>query len=193
MSEDKRIINDYEIIQSFYVGKREVVVAENQKAQYKYICGYYESNEIFERIDNCFASNDYLDIMTLFCERAKEQVELCKENEHSDLGILSSDMYFRISNDDDLTGKIVVRNPDNLRREYRNAENQLFYVTGGNGAKPNSIGTKVYGYGFSDKKHCFIRRYDIVGIADSEKLPEWAKKDLADIKKQINRERKEVR
>lgn len=193
MSEDKRIINDYEIIQSFYVGKREVVVAENQKAQYKYICGYYESNEIFERIDNCFASNDYLDIMTLFCERAKEQVELCKENEHSDLGILSSDMYFRISNDDDLTGKIVVRNPDNLRREYRNAENQLFYVTGGNGAKPSSIGTKVYGCGFSDKKHCFISRCDIVGIADFEKLPEWAKKDLADIKKQINRERKEVR
>ena len=44
MREDKRIINDYEIIQSFYVGKREVVVAENQKAKYKYICGYYESN-----------------------------------------------------------------------------------------------------------------------------------------------------
>lgn len=99
MREDKRIINDYEIIQSFYVGKREVVVAENQ----------------------------------------------------------------------------------------------LFYVTGGNGAKPNSIGTKVYGYSFSNKKHCFIRRCDIVGIADFEKLPEWAKKDLADIKKQINRERKEVR
>lgn len=128
MREDKRIINDYEIIQSFYVGKREVVVAENQKAKYKYICGYYESNEIFERIDDCFASNDYLDIMTLFCERAKEQVELCKENELSDLGILSSDMYFRISNDDDLTGKIVVENPDNLRREYRNAENQLFML-----------------------------------------------------------------
>lgn len=61
MNETKRIINDYEIIQSFYVGEKEVVVGENKNAEYKYICGYYESNEIFERINDCRASNDYLD------------------------------------------------------------------------------------------------------------------------------------
>ena len=30
MNESKRIINDYEIIQSFYVGEKEVVVGENK-------------------------------------------------------------------------------------------------------------------------------------------------------------------
>lgn len=30
MNETKRIINDYEIIQSFYVGEKEVVVGENK-------------------------------------------------------------------------------------------------------------------------------------------------------------------
>lgn len=44
MNETKRIINDYEIIQSFYVGEKEVVVGENKNAEYRYICGYYESN-----------------------------------------------------------------------------------------------------------------------------------------------------
>ena len=193
MNESKRIINDYEIIQSFYVGEKEVVVGENKNAEYRYICGYYESNEIFERINDCRASNDYLDIMTLFCDRAKEQVELCKQTQKTEIGIITPDMYSPVNIYDDLTGKVVVEKIDNLRREYQNAENQLFYVTGGNGAKPNARGTKVFGYSFASKKHCYIRRYDVDGVIEKSSLPEWAKTDLAEIKKQIKREEKEVR
>lgn len=193
MNETKRIINDYEIIQSFYVGEKEVVVGENKNAEYKYICGYYESNEIFERINDCRASNDYLDIMTLFCDRAKEQVELCKQTQKTEIGILTPDMYSPVDIYDDLTGKVVVEKIEHLRREYQNAENQLFYVTGGNGAEPNARGTKVFGYSLADKKHCYIRRYDVKGVVDKATLPEWAKTDLAEIQKQIKREEKEVR
>lgn len=193
MNGNKRVINDYDIIQSFYVGEKEVVVGENKNAEYRYICGYYESNEIFERINDCKASNDYLDIMTLFCDRAKEQVELCKQAQKTEIGILTPDMYSPVNIYDDLTGKVVVEKIDNLRREYQNAENQLFYVTGGNGAKPNARGTKVFGYSFASKKHCYIRRYDVEGVVDKSTLPEWAKTDLAEIKKQIKREEKEVR
>lgn len=193
MNENKRIINDYEIIQSFYVGEKEVVVGENKNAEYRYICGYYENNEIFERINDCRASNDYLDIMSLFCDRAKEQVELCKQTQKTEIGIITPDMYSPVNIYDDLTGKVVVEKIDNLRREYQNAENQLFYVTGGNGAKPNARGTKVFGYSFASKKHCYIRRYDVEGVVDKTTLPEWAKTDLAEIKKQIKREEKEVR
>lgn len=193
MNETKRIINDYEIIQSFYVGEKEVVVGENKNAEYKYICGYYESNEIFERINDCRATNDYLDIMTLFCDRAKEQVELCKQTQKTEIGILTPDMYSPVDIYDDLTGKLVVEKIEHLRREYQNAENQLFYVTGGNGAKPNARGTKVFGYSFASKKHCYIRRHDVEGVVDKATLPEWAKTDLAEIQKQIKREEKEVR
>lgn len=193
MNETKRIINDYEIIQSFYVGEKEVDVGENKNAEYKYICGYYESNEIFERINDCRASNDYLDIMTLFCDRAKEQVELCKQTQKTEIGILTPDMYSPVDIYDDLTGKLVVEKIEHLRREYQNAENQLFYVTGGNGAKPNARGTKVFGYSFASKKHCYIRRHDVEGVVDKATLPEWAKTDLAEIQKQIKREEKEVR
>ena len=193
MNGNKRVINDYDIIQSFYVGEKEVVVGENKNAEYRYICGYYESNEIFERINDCKASNDYLDIMTLFCDRAKEQVELCKQAQKTEIGILTPDMYSPVNIYDDLTGKVVVEKIDNLRREYQNAENQLFYVTGGNGAKSNARGTKVFGYSFASKKHCYIRRYDVDGVIEKSSLPEWAKTDLAEIKKQIKREEKEVR
>lgn len=108
MNGNKRVINDYDIIQSFYVGEKEVIVGENKNAEYRYICGYYESNEIFERINDCKASNDYLDIMTLFCDRAKEQVELCKQAQKTEIGILTPDMYSPVNIYDDLTGKVVV-------------------------------------------------------------------------------------
>ena len=131
--------------------------------------------------------------MSLFLERAKEQVELCKQRSKDGSETIQPDMYTAIKYDDDIKGKVVVEKIDDLRREYQNAENQLFYVTGGNGAKPNARGTKVFGYSFSDKKHCYINRYSIAGIMDKDKLPDWARKDLAEIKKQIKRERKEVR
>lgn len=188
-----RVFKDYEIILSFYVGAKEVVVGENQNAEYRYICAYYDSNEIFESLDHCEASNDYLEIMSLFLERAKEQVELCKQRSKDGSEIIQPDMYTPIKYDDDIKGKVVVEKIDDLRREYQNAENQLFYVTGGNGAKANARGTKVFGYSFFDKKHCYINRYSIAGIMDKDKLPDWARKDLAAIKKQIKRERKEVR
>ena len=131
--------------------------------------------------------------MTLFCDRAKEQVELCKQTQKTTIGILTPDMYSPVDIYDDLTGKVVVEKIEHLRREHQNAENQLFYVTGGNGAKPNARGTKVFGYSFASKKHCYIRRYDVEGVVDKATLPEWAKTDLAEIQKQIKREEKEVR
>lgn len=131
--------------------------------------------------------------MTLFCDRAKEQVELCKQTQKTEIGILTPDMYSPVDIYDDLTGKVVVEKIEHLRREYQNAENQLFYVTGGNGAKPNARGTKVFGYSFASKKHCYIRRHDVEGVVDKATLPEWAKTDLAEIQKQIKREEKEVR
>lgn len=188
-----RMVNDYEIIHSFYVGEREVIVGEDKNAEYRYFCGYYENNEIFSRAVNCCMSNDYLEIMKIYCDRATEQVDLCKSQQIDTAEPITDDMYNSCHSDDDLTNKVVVLKPEILRREYQNAANQLFYVTGGNGAKPNARGTKVYGYNFSEKKHCYIRRYDVMGIMENENLPEWAKNEYAKIKAQIKREDKEVR
>lgn len=187
------MVNDYEIIHSFYVGEREVVVGEDKNAEYRYFCGYYENNEIFSQAVDCKLSNDYLEIMQIYCDRAKEQVDLCKSQQIETAEPITDDMFNSCNSNDDLTKKVIVLKPEILRREYQNAANQLFYVTGGNGAKPNARGTKVYGYNFSEKKHCYIRRYDVMGIMENENLPEWAKNEFAKIKAQIKREDKEVR
>ncbi len=183
-----RMVNDYEIIHSFYVGEKEVIVGEDKNAEYRYFCGYYESNDIFERAVDCCMSNDYLEIMKIYCDRTKEQVELCAAKELKSGEIIAPDMCEPCKSDIDLSKQIVVLKPELLRREYQNEYHQLFYVTGGNGAKPNSIGTKVYGCVLKSGKQFYVRRDEIMGIMDKDKLPEWANKSLAKLERDNRRE-----
>lgn len=185
-----RMMNDYEIIHSFYVGEREVIVGEDKNAEYRYFCGYYETNEIFSQAVNCQLSNDYLEIMQIYCDRTKEQVELCKAKEIEGAKPITADMCKVIDGNMNLNKKIVVIKPDVLRREFQNEHHQLMFVTGGNGAKPNSRGTKVYGYilGNKNKSETYFRRFDIMGIMDKDKLPEWANISLAKIERDNRRE-----
>lgn len=178
-----RMMNDYEIIHSFYVGEREVIVGEDKNAEYRYFCGYYETNDIFSRAVDCQMSDDYLEIMQIYCDRTKEQVELFRAKQIKGAKLVTSDMCNPCKSDTDLTKKIVVLKPETLRREYQNGNHQLFYVTGGNGSKPNSRGTKVFGYYLNGKKETYIRRYEIMGTIEAEKLPEWAKKHINKIMK----------
>lgn len=177
------MVSDYQIIHSFYVGERKVIVGEDKNAEYRYFCGYYETNDIFARAVDCRMSNDYLEIMQIYCNRTKEQVELFRSKQIEGAELVTSDMCNPCKNDADLTNKIVVLKPETLRREYQNGNHQLFYVTGGNGAKPNSRGTKVFGYYLDSGKETYIRRYEIMGTIEAEKLPEWANKHISKIMK----------
>lgn len=177
------MVSDYQIIHSFYVGERKVIVGEDKNAEYRYFCGYYEINDIFARAVDCRMSNDYLEIMQIYCDRTKEQVELFSSKQIEGAELVISDMCNPCKNDTDLTNKIVVLKPETLRREYQNGNHQLFYVTGGNGAKPNSRGTKVFGYYLDGGKETYIRRYEIMGTIEAEKLPEWANKHISKIMK----------
>jgi hypothetical protein len=62
---------------------------------------------------------------------------------------------------------------------YRTADHQLKIVQGGFGASPDSRGNAVFCKDlYSDKKTRF-ERYDIAGVIDPAKLPQWAKDKLA--------------
>lgn len=185
-----RMMEDYEIIHSFYVGEREVIVGEDKNADDRYFCGYYEANELFARAVECKYSNDFLEIMQIYCDRTKEQVEFCKSKQIDGAEVITADMCKAVSGDMNLNKKVVVIKPDSLRREFQNERHQLLYVTGGNGAMPNSLGTKVYGYilGNKGKKEIYFRRNDIMGIMENAKLPEWASKALSKLQRDIQRE-----
>lgn len=189
MNYDEININGYTPIHYFDFGDRMLLVLENKNEQLRYACGFYECSDFgYERIADCVLSDNYITIMQGFSKRTVEQVEdWCKVNPKK-LRVYEKDKYSPIQSNDDLTGKVVVLEADFLRRECQCAEHQLFFVTGGNGAKPNAIGTKVYGYDLYSKDSSYVRRASISGIADNNKLPEWATINLDAIKSDIVKE-----
>ncbi len=79
----------------------------------------------------------------------------------------------------DYTDKVVVLKPTVLKDEYKTPESQLFFAQHGNGCRPNSSGTKVYGFHLDNGEKGYYRRYDIVGAIKDENIPDWAKENLA--------------
>lgn len=187
MNYEEMDFNGYKPIHWFDFGDNMLLVAENKNADERFLCGSLECNEIFQTLNNCVVSNDYIAIMQEYSKRTVNEVELWREQHPNVMSVYGKEKYSPIQTKDNLNGKIVVLNADNLRRECQSEEHQLFYVTGGNGALPNSLGTKVYGYNLFSKESTYVRRTSIVGIADKDKLPEWATKNLDTVMNEIHR------
>lgn len=77
----------------------------------------------------------------------------------------------------DYTDRILVLNPSVLKDECKTPQNQLFYATHGNGCRPDSLGTKVFGFHVSDGEKTYYRRTDFVGALKEELIPEWAQEN----------------
>lgn len=71
--------------------------------------------------------------------------------------------------------------PTTLKDEFKNPESQLFLAQHGNGCRPNSSGTKVYGVHLDDGEKTYYRRYDIAGAIKDACLPDWAREKLEKI------------
>ena len=75
-------------------------------------------------------------------------------------------------------GKLLVLTPEALKEEYRFEEFQYFFAQSGFGCDPSKLGTKVFGRFLIDGEETAFRRGSFMGIADTEKLPDWAKEKL---------------
>ena len=81
----------------------------------------------------------------------------------------------------DYTGQVVVIDPMLFKDEYKKPENQLFYAKFGNGCRPDSLGTKVYGKCLHSGKERFYRRSEIIGVMKLDLVPDWAKEKVMEI------------
>lgn len=182
---EKRMAGDYEVFASMSVGCKEIVMGENPKAEEgaKYMCAYCESNSLFEQYNEVMVSDDYVEILQLCCKRLTEEADKLKEEidleQKVSSGIVPSDGYTPITPDSDLRGQVVVIKPDVFKREYQRSTHQYHYVTGGSGSSPLGRGTSVFTYALYDGEKGRFGRHQVLGIADPESLPEWAKTGLA--------------
>ena len=81
--------------------------------------------------------------------------------------------YRKLEDGENYVNKFVILKTDQFKPEYQNAQNQLFYATGGFGCYPDKMGGKVFGYLFDEPYQ--TRREYILGVATEEAIAEWEK------------------
>ena len=97
------------------------------------------------------------------------------------LGLFENSQCEQDDYEQDYTGKLVVLRPDIQKDEFKTPEDQLFWVDGGNGARPHAIGRKVYGKFLKDGQKTHFFRSDILGVLKDEFIPEWAREKFAEM------------
>lgn len=184
--ESNRTAGDYQIIHTFHVGDKEIVIGENPKAtgDERYMCACCQRNEIFEQYFDVMVSDDFCEIAKLYADRLSEQAEKTRTVTFKpvfqgiDTTPLTEADCAVISHMDDIHDKIVVIKPNVLRREYRMSTHQIKLCTGGFGASPNSRGSACFCVDLYSGRHSRFERRDILGTLTEDQLPQWAKAGL---------------
>ena len=198
---EKRMVGDYEVIQAFQFGDREVVLGENLNAPpgELFLCAYAQRNDLFVQYFDAIVSDSYVEIAKLYVDRVVQQTDKTIAEmqyphlEGVDRSIIAKEDYEPVYYEDDLRDKIVVIKPEVLRREYRQGPYQLRLCTGGFGASSKSRGNACFCRDLLTGKTSRFERLDIAGIMPMDKLPTWAKKGLEICKQRQAAERSEAR
>ena len=195
--QQKEMAGDYEVIQSLRLGGKVMLIGYNPNDQDgKYMTCYKESNFMGEFFTKAMASDDYMEIVKLFSERLQEQMEKVKQfrtERGVPLETLGAEHCRKRGEGENLAGKLIILRPSSLSPEYRTADCQLGYATGGFGCSPGAGGRAVYFRELYSGEECRWNIGDVLGIADTEKLPEWAKQKVAEHEKARAERKKERR
>ena len=181
--DEKRMVGDYTVINSMYIGHREIILGENPKAASgeKYVCCYAERVLFYEQYLEAQVSDDFAEIVKLYGERVTQAAdEIMKETEKvtSEIGMndeITAKDCKPISQDDAIEDKVIVIRGNVLRPEFRHASHQLMLCTGGFGAQKNARGRTCYCISLYSGKQTSFYRGDVLGVMDKRALPEWAK------------------
>lgn len=183
---EKRMAQNYEIIQAVRIGGKEVVLGVDESSAEPYFCALYSTNELFYEYSDCMVGS-YAEIVKLFGERVQAQAEMVlAEQEQTSVSLeplAPADCY---PNDygQSIDGKIVAVKLKSLAPEYRTADHQLVLVDGGSGSRAEPRGNACFCINLHSGKRIRWERYDIQGEVKPEKLPEWAKERYSAIQRE---------
>ena len=180
---EKRMIEDYEVLQSVHIGGREVIVAESQERSPDegYLLASGRNGIIGVQFSDCVVSSDYAEIMQLFGQRVSDvSKEIAPElHKPDEQGIpttrLTEADCTHVSYSESIENKVVVIDADVLRPEYRKQAHQLHLCVGGFGSYGNSRGSACYCKSLYDGSEARYERSDVIGVIAPDKLPAWAK------------------
>ena len=192
---EKEMAGDYEVIQSLRLGGKVMLICYNpDDKDGKYMTCYKESSFLGDLFTSAIASDDYMEVVKLFSERLQEQMEKVKQfrtERGVPLEMLGAEHCRKRGEDENLAGKLIILRPSSLSPEYRTADCQLGYAMSGFGCTPNAGGRAVYFSELYSGEECRWNIGDVLGIADPDKLPEWAKQKVAEHEKARTDRKKE--
>ncbi|MCL2774570.1 MAG: hypothetical protein FWD71_14670, partial [Oscillospiraceae bacterium] len=183
-AQNKRIIDGYEEKQSIQIAGNLVIFAENAKADEPYMVCFAKWDNPFNASEyyNITTTADYVEALELYACGIKSFTQII-QNERAEYNspaqILTAADCIPNGLNDDLTDKVVVIKPEVLAPEYCRSERQIKVALSGFGCSPNARGTAVFCKDLYSGKESRFERYDILGLADTNRLPDWAKQKLA--------------
>lgn len=195
--EEKEVIAGYTVRISLWIGNKRLIYArsDNPQESHPYMKCICTQNGLLTEYTDALCSDRYEEVMKRFAENIRtEAVRL--EAEKSAKGDAVAPCFGK---DDvepapyarSIKGRVVALKPDALDDSYRDLSGQLYYVTGGFGAEANSRGSACYCTNLYSGVACRIERPCVLGIVPEEKLPDFAKKTLANCRAYKIREQEE--
>ena len=176
---------EYKITQRLRIGGRTLLMGHNpEDKEAPYLTCYRDVDFLgFPRFTEAVGSDDYFEAVELFSKRLQQQVEALKQ-QRAERGLpftaLSMDYCRKRQPEESLVGKLIILRPSSLAPEYRSADYQLGYALSGFGCQPNAGGRAVFFQELYSGEKCRWEIGDVLGIADMDKLPEWAKAKAAE-------------
>ena len=149
MSKEKRMLGNYEITQSIYIGDKEVVFGVDTKDPHPFMvcyCDYHNPLSAAWPTEGV-ASDDYLEAMQIFVDRVQSQIDRTKEELFKfpfDKTVLTEEHCIPDDGMRNIVGKVVVINSEPKRYEYQHPAYQLILADGGHGAT-GGRGQAVFG------------------------------------------------
>ncbi len=185
MSDEKRMIENFEIKSSFWIGGHEIVIGVDQsKSVPNYLiatCVPFPEFGVI-RYEGAKSSEDYLEVLSEFVERVQTELDR-KKQERQVRGIghtpFTVDDCIPIAWDDNLEGHMLVIDPKAIRAESATQDYQLIIATGGFGCQPKARGRTVIGVNLFTGDSVRWERSDMLGFIKKDRIPQWAKETAA--------------
>ncbi|OME19784.1 hypothetical protein [Paenibacillus odorifer] len=185
MEQEKRMADNYEVYHALPIGRVEVILGIDMTNTDKpYLVCYCDQNNLFG-LDQYYGAEGYADYLVAMQEFTKllqwevEKLQTERSAVVEPMPYIQPAQCLPIKSEDDLIGRIVVVRPDRLRPEFRTADNQLVWVTGGFGASGNSRGRAVYAETLYTGDEYRYNREGLMGFLKPEHTPAWAVEKLA--------------
>ena len=153
MSEEKRMLGNYEVVNSIYIGDKEVVFGVDKSDKYPFLVSYCDYHNPFgvPWATESVGCDDYLEAMGIFIQRVQSQIEQTKSELSKfafDNTVFTKDHCIPDKRSSSIVGKVVVINAEPKRYEYQHPAFQLVLADGGNGATGGRAGSTEASHSF---------------------------------------------